>query len=80
MPSPLGEGQTDTPIITFIWVRSNRHADHYRYLGEAFPSHPRPFFMDAEYKASDLFGYSENHQDCLQRQSLQLMSKSLSPI
>ncbi|GJQ53377.1 MAG: hypothetical protein HKUEN02_22240 [Anaerolineaceae bacterium] len=42
MPSPLGEGQADMPIITIIWVRSNRYADHYDHLGETL--HPETVF------------------------------------
>ncbi len=48
MPSPLrsapemkrrglGEGQAVVPINTFIWERSNRHADYYDHLGEVKP-------------------------------------------
>jgi len=34
MPSPLGEGQVNTPIITLIWVRSHpKSTDKKKYQG-----------------------------------------------
>jgi len=56
MPSPLGEGQADMPIITIIWVRSNRHADQ--------SSDPSPFIIFLLLFDSSVFSKFFRIADC----------------
>ncbi len=52
MPSPLGEGQVNTPIITFIWERSNKPLSRLPQGGEAFCSSSQRFSWKLNYPIS----------------------------
>lgn len=74
MPSPLGEGQGNMPINTFIWERSNRHADQYGYRGEVL--HPNTVFPLTSFKII-IFHMTWSHKQSFYQEAIKIKSRGI---